>query len=174
LLFCEETKAIIESLLFVSTDPLSIEELACIIEIDAKDIVYIIEEIQKQYATDSHGFHLIEVGGGFVFATKVQHEQYIEKLLKPQVSSLSHAALETLAIIAYKQPITRSEIELIRGVNVDKIVSTLVEKNLIEEIGRREGPGRPIIYGTTKEFLKYFGLNDLSQLPSIENFKNQD
>jgi len=174
LLFLEETKAIIESMLFVSPDPLSIEEIANIINIDAKEICFAIEEIQKEYKKEYHGFHLIDVAGGFVFATKVQYEQYIEKLLKPQINTLSHAALETLAIIAYKQPITRSEIELIRGVKVDKIVNTLVEKNLIEEIGRKEGPGRPIIYATTKDFLKYFGLNDLSQLPSMENFKNQD
>ena len=83
---------------------------------------------------------------------------------------MSHAALETLAIIAYKQPITRSEIELIRGVKVDKIISTLVEKKLIEELGRKETPGRPILYGTTKEFLKYFGLKDLAELPALENF----
>jgi len=175
LLFLEETtKAIIESMLFVSQDPLSVEEIAIIIDIDAKEIRFAIEEIQKEYEKERHGFHLINVAGGFVFATKVQYEQYIEKLLKPLLNTLSHAALETLAIIAYKQPITRSEIELIRGVNVDKIVSTLVEKNLIEEIGRKEGPGRPIIYATTKDFLKYFGLNDLSQLPSMENFKAQD
>jgi segregation and condensation protein B len=167
LLFTDETKAIIESLLFISTEPLSIQDLTKIIGHNPQDIQEIIAEIQEEYRKDYHGFHLVEVAGGFLFATKVQYDQYIEKLLKPQLSTLSQAALETLAIIAYKQPITRGEIEAIRGVKVDKIVSTLVEKNLIEEIGRKETPGRPILYGTTKDFLKYFGLADLSQLPTI-------
>lgn len=174
MLFADETKAIIESLLFVSTEPLSVEEISKIISINPQEIRQLITEIQAEYQKDVHGFHLIEVAGGYLFATKVQYDQYIEKLIKPQLNNLSHAALETLAIISYKQPITRSEIEAIRGVKVDKIVSTLVEKNLIEEVGRKEGPGRPIIYATTKDFLRYFGLNDISELPKIENFVVDD
>jgi len=174
LLFSEETKAIIESLLFVSTEPLSVQDIGKLIDLEKKDIQEIILEIQEEYEKDCHGFQLTQVAGGYLFTTKVQYEPYIEKLLKPQLNTLSHAALETLAIIAYKQPITRGEIEGIRGVKVDKIVSTLVEKKLIEEIGRKEGPGRPIIYGTTKEFLKYFGLNDISQLPKIEDIIGGD
>jgi len=154
----------------VSTEPLTIQDISKHIDLDPQDIQQIIFEIQEEYQKDSHGFHLTQIAGGFLFATKIHYDQYIEKLLKPQLNTLSHAALETLAIVAYKQPITRSEIEVIRGVKVDKIVSTLVEKSLIEEVGRKEGPGRPIIYGTTKDFLKYFGLSDLSQLPNIQSF----
>jgi segregation and condensation protein B len=169
LLFSEDTKAIIESLLFISSEPLSILELSQLVNIEPRDIEQIVLEIREEYEKATHGFHLVELAGGYIFATKEQYNPYIEKLLKPQLSTLSHAALETLAIVAYKQPVTRSEIEAIRGVKVDKIISTLVEKNLIEEVGRKEGPGRPIIYATTKEFLKYFGLKDLSQLPEYEN-----
>ncbi|MDK2822563.1 MAG: segregation and condensation protein [Clostridia bacterium] len=174
LLFLDETKAIVESLLFVSNEPLSIKQLSEIININPDITQRIVEDLQAEYTKNYHGFHLIEVAEGFLFVTKPEYDLYIQKLFKPQLSTLSHAALETLAIIAYKQPITRSEIELIRGVKVDKIVNTLVEKNLIEELGRKEGPGRPIVYGTTKDFLKYFGLKDLSQLPSLENLKHQE
>lgn len=169
-LFPKEAKAVIESLLFVSNEPLNIEQISEITGINPGEISELIEEIARVYETDEHGFYLREVAGGFIFMTKPQFKNYIEKLYKPHLNSLSHAALETLAIIAYKQPITRSEIELIRGVKVDKIISTLVEKKLIEELGRKETPGRPILYGTTKEFLKYFGLKDLAELPALENF----
>lgn len=184
MLFSEETKATIESLLFISPEPLTVTEISKLISIEPQDVEQIILEIQEEYEKVFHGFHLIEVAGGYMFATKAKFDPYIEKLLKPQLTTLSHAALETLAIVAYKQPVTRSEIEAIRGVKVEKIISSLVEKNLIEEVGRKEGPGRPILYGTTKEFLKYFGLKDLSQLPQFErlskkflsesNFKKED
>jgi len=171
LLFPNETKAAIESLLFVSNEPLSIKQIKDLVDISEIEAIKVLEEIKEEYDKNYHGFQLLEVVEGFIFATKPEYESYIEQLLKPQLNNLSHAAVETLAIIAYKQPITRSEIELIRGVKVDKIINTLTEKNLIEELGRKEGPGRPIIYGTTKDFLKYFGLKDLSQLPPIEEFK---
>lgn len=171
MLFPNETKAAIESLLFVSNEPLSIKQIKDLVDISEIEAIKVLEEIKEEYDKNYHGFQLLEVAEGFIFATKPEYESYIEQLLKPQLNNLSHAAVETLAIIAYKQPITRSEIELIRGVKVDKIINTLTEKNLIEELGRKEGPGRPIIYGTTKDFLKYFGLKDLSQLPPIEEFK---
>ncbi|MFZ5943455.1 MAG: SMC-Scp complex subunit ScpB [Bacillota bacterium] len=167
MLFLEETKAIIESLLFMSNEPLSLKQIEETTSFSQETIREVLGELKKEYDQTYHGFHVIEVAGGYLFATKPQYDRYIEKLVKPQFNNLSHAALETLSIIAYKQPITRSEIELIRGVKIDKIVSTLVEKNLIQELGRKEGPGRPIIYGTTNEFLLYFGLKDLSQLPPI-------
>lgn len=165
MLFSEDIKAAVESLLFISPEPLSVLDISKLVNIESQDVEQIILEIQEEYKKATHGFHLIELAGGYIFATKEKYEPFVEKLLKPQLSTLSHAALETLAIIAYKQPVTRSEIEAIRGVKVDKILTTLVEKNLIEEVGRKEGPGRPIIYGTTKDFLKYFGLKELSQLP---------
>jgi len=170
LLFLEETKAIIESILFVSNEPLTIKQISEIVKINLGITKKLLDELSLDYQKSSHGFHLIEVAQGFLFVTKPEYREFIEKLYKPQLNTLSHAALETLAIIAYKQPITRSEIELIRGVNVDKTISTLTEKNLVQELGRKDGPGRPIIYGTTKEFLKYFGLIDLSQLPVPANF----
>ncbi len=164
-LFPEEVKSIIEALLFVSNDPLSVKTIAEIVEIDEKDVAVILSEIKAQLEKEARGFRLLEVAGGYSFATRPEHAVYLEKLLKPQLSALSQAALETLAIIAYKQPITRSEIDEIRGVKSDSSVSTLLERGLIQEIGRKEGPGRPIIYGTTQEFLKYFGLKSLADLP---------
>lgn len=168
MLFPEESKAIIEALLFVSTEPLSIEQITKITDIPAEEVQELIYNLQKKYAQEGHGFYIIEVANGFQFTTKSEYFSFVEKLYKPRLSSLSHAALETLAIIAYKQPITRSEIEAIRGVKVDKTINTLAEKKLVEEKGRKDSPGKPILFGTTNEFLQYFGLKDLSQLPSIE------
>ena len=108
---------------------------------------------------------MVALAGGYIYATKSQYREYIEKMYKPQMNSLSNAALETLAIVAYKQPVTKGEVELLRGVNVDGTMSTLVNKGLVEEKGRKEVVGRPLLYGTTKQFLQFFGLNSLADLP---------
>lgn len=170
LLFTDDFKAIIESLLFVSNKPLTVKEVAEIINVSEGQTKEILEEIYFEYQENNRGFTLAKLAHGYLFTTKKEHAPFIEKLYKPKLSNLSTAALETLAIIAYKQPVTRGEIELLRGVKVDKIIYTLVDRNLIEEMGRREGPGRPILYGTTGDFLQYFGLNDLSQLPLPDKF----
>lgn len=169
LLFTDDFKAIIESLLFVSNKPLTIKEISEIINVSEEETKDILEDLYFEYQENNRGFTLSKFAHGYLFTTKKEHAPFIERLYKPKLSNLSTAALETLAIIAYKQPITRSEIELLRGVKVDKIIYTLVDRNLIEEVGRREGPGRPILYGTTGDFLQYFGLNDLSQLPIPDN-----
>ncbi|HHU32648.1 MAG: SMC-Scp complex subunit ScpB [Zhaonellaceae bacterium] len=168
MLFSEDKKAIIESLLFVSIEPLSAKKIGDIIGLKPDDVLILLTEIKNDLEKPDRGICLIEIAEGFKIVTKEQYSEYIEKILKPQVTSLSHAALETLAIIAYKQPITRAEIEQIRGVKVDGVLNNLMEKLLIKEIGRKESPGRPIVYGTTTEFLTYFGLKNLSELPSIE------
>jgi len=171
LMFPNETKAIIECLLFVTKEPLTLKTMAQILEIPEEDVKSLVEDLIKEYNNEPHGINIQEVANGFQMYTRPEFAPYIEKLYRPQNTyGLSKAALETLAIIAYKQPITRSEIEVIRGVKVERAVGTLVEKNLVKEVGRKEGPGRPILYGTTPSFLKYFGLKDLSELPDPEDF----
>lgn len=170
MLFPMETKAILECLLFVSKEPLPLKTLAQITELPESDVQVVMEELTAEYSS-GRGITIQIVANGYQFCTRPEFAGYIEKLYKPQNShGLSKAALETLAIIAYKQPITRAEVEAIRGVKVDSSIGTLVEKNLVREVGRKEGPGRPILFGTTPSFLKYFGLRDLTELPDPLEF----
>lgn len=169
MLFSEETKAAIESLLFITNEPLALEQLAQLTDIELDEAAELVTELCEEYDRQSHGIFIKEAAGGYMMATKTTCGSYVEKLYKPHLQNLSSAGLETLAIIAYKQPITRGEIELLRGVKVDKIMQNLTTKQLIEEQGRKDAPGRPILYGTTKQFLQYFGLNSLSDLPQAED-----
>lgn len=170
-MFPDETKSIIECLLFVAKEPLSLKSLAQLLELPENEITPLVEELVAEYNGVKHGINIQFVANGYQMFTRPELAPYIEKLYKPQSSyGISKAALETLAIVAYKQPITRAEIESIRGVKVDSAIGTLVEKNLVKEVGRREGPGRPVLFGTTPAFLRYFGLKDLSELPDMEEF----
>ncbi len=163
--------SIIESLLFVSGEPLDIKQIASIIECSVKFTEQLLEEMSKSYDIDSRGIKIINNKGFYSLATKSDNSTYIEKLLGINSrQSLSQAALETLAIIAYKQPITRVEIDEIRGVKSDRAIYTLVEKGLIKESGRLDVIGRPILYGTTQEFLKYFDLENIDQMPNLDSF----
>lgn len=165
-LFPDEAKNAIEALLFVANEPLSVKIIAEILERSPYDVEVLLKEIKADCEKEERGFCILEVAGGYSFVTRPEYAPYIEKLVKPRLSTLTQAALETLAIVAYKQPITRSEIDEIRGVKSDRALNTLVERTLVQEIGRKEGPGRPIVYGTTKDFLKHFGLKNLEELPS--------
>jgi len=167
-------KSIIESLIFASDDPIPPEEIIkAIKEIDGDDISINISDVEnsvnelnEKYNNEESSFRLIRIAEGFVFGTKPEYAKYVGFLsTEKSKRRLSQAALETLAIVAYKQPITKPEIETIRGVNSDYILNTLLEKNLITIKGRAESMGRPLLYGTTLEFLKYFGLNKISDLP---------
>lgn len=161
----KQAQAIIEALLFVANRSLTKEELIKIINLSEKEINYCLENLKNLYQLEQSGIQLMEVAGGYLLGTKEQYAHYIEFLLgQPQRTNLSSAALETLSIILFKQPITRAEIEEIRGVRIEKSLQTLLEKGLIEEIGRKETVGRPIIYCTSKEFLKYFGLFSVDEL----------
>ncbi len=164
-LFPDDAKGIIEALLFVTTEPLKTKTVAEILGISELDVVYLMKEIKADCEKERRGFCLLEVAEGYAFITRPDFAPYVEKLVKPKLSTLSRAALETLAIIAYKQPIAKSEIDELRGVKSESSVNTLVERGLITEVGRKEGPGRPILYGTTLEFLKHFGLKSLTELP---------
>ncbi len=173
-MFPKETKAIIECLLFVSREPITLKTMAQILELPEKEVRTLVEELITEYNNEPRGINIQFVAHGYEMYTRPEFAPYIEKLYKPQHSyGLSKAALETLAIVAYKQPVTRAEIEAIRGVRIDSTIGTLVEKNLVQEVGRKEGPGRPVLFGTTQSFLRYFGLKDLSELPDPEEFTRQ-
>ncbi|WP_027093698.1 SMC-Scp complex subunit ScpB [Cohnella thermotolerans] len=160
-------KSILEGLLFVSGEEgLSAKAIAEVVEMDVDVVRDVLRDLQSDFVRDGRGIRIAEVAGGFRLTTAPDHAPYFEKLAySPARSSLSQAALETLSIIAYRQPITRIEIEEIRGVKADRAIHTLMVKDLIEEVGRADALGRPILYGTTKAFLDYFGLASLDQLP---------
>ncbi|WP_156561254.1 segregation/condensation protein B [Clostridium paraputrificum] len=162
-------KGIIEAMLFVSGEPLSLRDIAINLEATPKYVEELLEEMIKEYDEISRGIKLISINGAYQLVTKAEHSDYIQKLLKKNKrQSLSQASLESLAIVAYKQPITRIDIDEIRGVKSDSALQKLIEKDLIKEVGRLEVPGRPILYGTTEEFLRQFGLHDLKELPSLD------
>lgn len=162
-------KAITEALLFAAGDEgLSVKQLTAVLETDELEVRDVLEQLKESYESDQRGILLMEVAGVYQLTTKKEFAPYLKKLVEnPGPSSLSQAALETLAIIAYKQPITRTEIEEIRGVKTERPLQTLVSKAIIKEVGRAEGSGRAILYGTTREFLEYFGLNAIDELPPL-------
>jgi segregation and condensation protein B len=163
---------IIEALLFASSKPLSIPEIhRCLPDVSPSDIRAALTDLQGSYDSMDRSFRLKEVAGGYQIRTQSAYAPYVIRMLKSSPSRLSRAALETLAIIAYKQPIIRQEIEQLRGVDAGGILRTLLEKDLIRVMGRKTIPGRPLIYGTTKRFLEVFDLKDLESLPKLKEFK---
>jgi len=166
-------KFIIESLLFVTEEPLSVQQFKSILETEEVDAIRAaLEALTDEYDRRGGGFELRQVAGGFQFRTRSEYSEWVKKLLKPSPSRLSRAALETLAIIAYKQPIIRSDVEHIRGVDCGGVLRMLLEKKLIRVLGRKDIPGRPMIYGTTREFLEVFNLKDLRDLPSPKEIES--
>lgn len=166
--------AVIESLLFVSGDGIEVSHLAEILEISEADVRKHIDELKVFYKENKRGLEICEYDGYIQLKTPEENFIYVTKLAESKRKQpLSPAALEALSIVAYHQPVTRSSVEFIRGVNSDGPMSRLVERGLIEECGRLDAPGRPILYGTTKEFLRSFGLNSLSDLPDIEDLAKQ-
>ena len=168
-------KSAIDSLLFASGEPLSLQELVNHTEEKSKLIEIIIREMMEEYENSNRGIKIICIKGSYQLVTKSQNADYIQKLLKKNKrQSLSQASIESLAIVAYKQPITRIDIDEIRGVKSESAIQRLIEKELIKEIGRLDVPGRPILYGTTEEFLRQFELKDLKELPSLDLFGQED
>lgn len=166
-----EAKAAIEALLFMATEPLQLKEIKKVLDLDAKEIKKYLKEIKDEYEDESKGIELIYISNGYQFQTKAKYESFIKDLHRPEMNNtLTQAALETLAIIAYKQPVTKPEIEDIRGVNVEKALKTLQKRGLVKEKGRKETIGNPILYGTTAEFLQYMGLENLEELPPPKEF----
>lgn len=166
--------AVIESLLFVSGNGLSISHLAEILEISEKDVKEYADKLNTFYKSNNRGLELVEYDGYIQLKTPEENFLYVTKLAESKRKQpLSAAALESLSIVAYHQPVTRSSVEFIRGVNSDGPMARLIERGLIEECGRLDAPGRPILYGTTKEFLRSFGLNTLADLPDIAELSKQ-
>ncbi|MGD8901436.1 MAG: SMC-Scp complex subunit ScpB [Desulfobacterales bacterium] len=170
----DDLKNIVESLLFVADEPLTIERLKQIISgAETKALREALEELTADYETRQGGFYLNPVAGGYQIRTRPEYMEWIKRLLQPKPQRLSKAALETLAIIAYKQPVIRSDIEQLRGVDCGGVLRVLLERKFIRVLGRKEIPGRPLIYATTKRFLEVFGLKNLRDLPTpkeIEEF----
>ncbi len=168
-----EMKAIIESLIFVAEEPLSVKTLAEVLKEETTFIESSLEELTREFNAREGGLYLREVAGGWQIATRPEHHEHVRAYLKSRPSAkLSLASLETLAVIAYKQPITVPEILEIRGVQSSSAIKTLLDKRLIVAKGRKETVGRPMMYGTSKEFLLQFGMKDLTELPNVEDFED--
>jgi segregation and condensation protein B len=169
-----QKKALLECLLFVAGDPVPVATLSTVSGISPEEIKELLDALARSYEQRQSGLQIREVAGGYQFCTRPEYASYLAKLYPPRTVNFSRAALETLAVIAYRQPVTRLDIEMVRGVKADGVLATLLERGLITEVGRREGPGRPILYGTTAEFLRYFGLKALQDLPDLETFMNKE
>ena len=168
----DQLKSILESLLFASEGPLTVARLGEVIDgVERKEIAAALAEMQSEYDAAGRGFRLSEVAGGYQLRTARENADWVKKLYRDRPARMSKATLETLAIIAYKQPITRAEMEAIRGVDVDGVVATLLDRRLIRIVARKDVPGRPFLYGTTPEFLQLFNLKDLSQLPTLKEME---
>lgn len=166
--------AIIEAVLFAAGEPVETSELARICDIDEDTLILALERMQEKYNEENGGICLVQAGSTYQLSTKKEYYEYIVKLVEPkEQNNLSNAAMETLSIVAYNQPVTRSSIEFIRGVNSDSAVNKLVQRGLIEECGRLDTPGKPLLYKTTSGFLKTFGLKQINDLPDIDNIPLQ-
>ncbi|WP_334071634.1 MULTISPECIES: SMC-Scp complex subunit ScpB [Paenibacillus] len=172
----QELKSIIEGLLFLAGEEgISPKQLAEVTDQRQDLIIEALQDMKSSFERQDRGLQIVQIAGNYQLATLPQHAPYFEKLAySPSRSTLSQAALETLSIIAYRQPITRIEVEEIRGVKSERAIHTLVNKDLIEEVGRADAIGRPILYGTTKAFLDYFGLASLQDLPDLADFESSE
>jgi segregation and condensation protein B len=164
----DELMAIVEALLFASPEPVPVARFLQVLDgIERREVLRALQALRGRLDAEARGIHLVEVGGGWQLRTRQEHAPWVRRLLGGRPPRLSRAMLETLAIVAYRQPCTRPEIEAIRGVDVGAVMATLVERRLVRLLGRKEAPGRPILYGTTSEFLEVFGLPDLAALPPL-------
>lgn len=175
-----ELKSILESLLFVSPEPLALSQLTSVLsstngdfqEFSNEKISEILRVLQAEYRESGRGLQLVEVAGGYQLTTRPENAPWIRQLQTVRMATrLSRAALETLSIVAYRQPVTTPEIETVRGVDCTGVLKTLLERRLVKIVGRKEAVGKPLLYGTTQEFLQYFGLRDLSELPPLKDLQ---
>lgn len=166
-MFYQHLKGPIEAMLFATGEPLKPERLSELLDIPLEHVLEMLRELQADMEQPDRGLCLLQVAGGYQICTKPDLATVVEKLAVHQDARLSPAALETLSIIAFKQPVTRQEVEYIRGVQSDGVINTLLERRLIKEVGRKDTIGRPILFGTTDEFLSCFGLNSLDELPVL-------
>jgi len=166
----DDLKPIIEALVFVSDSPIKAEQIAEALDVEKQVVVPLLRQLCNDYATDRRGIVLQETAGGFQFRTRPEYAEWVRRLSRNKPFRFSRAALETLAIIAYRQPIIRAEIEYLRGVDSGGVLKTLLDKHLVRILGKKDVPGRPMIYGTSRDFLELFGLKDLSGLPTLKEF----
>jgi segregation and condensation protein B len=168
----EEIRAVLEALIFAAPQPVTAREIQKVMQgVPKPDWQRALEEIRADYAREGRGLHLVEVANGYQITTRPEYNDWVRELLDPKSPTrLSIQALETLSVIAYKQPVTLPEIIELRGIKSGGVIKTLLEKRLIRILGRKEVVGRPILYGTTKQFLLHFGMKDLQELPKIEEF----
>ena len=165
-------KSALETMMFIWGEPLEVKDAAEVLEADKKVIRELVRELQSEYEQEGRGIRIREVDDAFGFVTLAENDLFLKKLCTPvRVRRLSQAALEVLAIIAYRQPVTRSEIDSIRGIKSERVIDGLIDKDLVEVSGRSEGVGRPLLYGTTKEFLKKFGFSSLKDLPEVPEYE---
>ncbi len=171
----QEKKSLIEALLFVSGDPVTLSALKNTTELPENDLRQFLDELIMEYKQKDSGLRIIEIANGYQMVTNPVYSQWLKKFTNTNTSSkLSMPSLETLAIIAYKQPIIKVEVEQIRGVNSDGVIKTLIDKRLIKIMGRKEVAGKPLLYGTTLEFLQYFGIKDLTELPTLKELAREE
>ncbi|MGC8783273.1 MAG: SMC-Scp complex subunit ScpB [Armatimonadota bacterium] len=156
----------LECVLFIATEPVAMKTLGEVLQANEEQLRSALDALEERL--QASGLQLVQVAGGYQLCTRPEFAEVVARYLQPQPSKLSRAALETVAIIAYRQPITLPEIEAIRGVQSDGVVRTLLQRGLIQEVGRKQTAGRPVLYGTTPQFLHYFGLNSLEELPELE------
>jgi segregation and condensation protein B len=167
----DNLKPVVEAMLLASAKPLAADQIRQAVGASLNEVRKAIDELRSEYEITKRGIRVIEIAGGFQMITAPDYAVFLKKLFKGRATqNLSRPALETLAIIAYKQPLTRQEIELLRNVDVDGVMKSLQEKNMIRVAGRKKTPGRPKVYGTTREFLEHFGLKSLEDLPKMEDF----
>lgn len=168
----EDLKAILEAIVFAADSPVSAERIAEVLpEVPKSQIVDKLRELRKELEERRAGIELAEVAGGFQFRTRMEFAPWIRKLRASRPAALSPAALETLAVVAYRQPLVKAEIDRIRGVDVGGTLKGLLDKKLVRIVGRKDVPGKPLLYGTTRRFLEVFGLKDLSELPTLRELK---
>lgn len=171
----KEIKSIVEAMLFTWGDPLELKDMASILEVDKNDLMNIIDEMIDEFDYNFRGLRIIRINSSYQMVTRPEHFEWIQKLsISNSSRRISNAALETISIIAYRQPIIKSDIEAIRGVRCDRSIETLMDRGLIKEIGRLEKVGKPILYGTTDIFLRSFGLQNIEELPPLDDFKKSE
>ncbi|MBN1958161.1 MAG: SMC-Scp complex subunit ScpB [Desulfuromonadales bacterium] len=170
----DKLKQLVEACIFAAETPLTLDRLCSILEAPRGDVRSALEALHQDYADEQRGFYLAEIADGYQFRTPAELAPFLRKLKKERATKFSRAAMETLAIIAYRQPITRAEIEYLRGVDSGGVMKTLLDKNLLRLLGKKDVPGRPLMYGTSRHFLELFGLRSLNDLPTLKEFSALD
>lgn len=170
-----DKKYLLEAILFLSGEPVTLSSLKDVTEVQDTELKRLMDELMADYRERNGGILITEIANGYQMITNTAYAPFLKKIRAKSASAkLSASALETLAIIAYRQPIIKAEIEQLRSVNSDGVVKTLLDRKLVKILGRKEAPGRPLLYGTTKEFLQYFGLKDLTELPTLRDIEREE